>query len=83
VVAGDRRIGVGGLGDAPLAAHRTHCFSVDGELLGSRLSIMTDDPDAVLSNLRAVSSCPCAYPIPYNVNTCPGVEGAAGHPNCG
>jgi hypothetical protein len=76
-------IGVGGLGDAPLTPVRTHCISVEGDLLGSRLAIVALESDAVLTNLRAVSSCPCPYPIPYNVNTCPGVEGAAGHPNCG
>ena len=73
-------IGVGGVGDAPLTRVRTHCFSVDGELLGSRLAIVPLDPDAIISNLRPVASCPCPYPIPYNVNTCPGVEGAAGTP---
>lgn len=76
-------MGIGGVGDAPLARVRTHCFSIDGSLLGSRIAVVARDRDAVISNLRAVSSCPCPYPIPYNVNSCPGVQGSAGHPNCG
>lgn len=75
-------LGIGGIGDAPLTKVRTHCFSVDGALLGSHIAVVGRD-GAVVSNLRAVSACPCPYPIPYNVNTCPDVEGSAGHPNCG
>jgi hypothetical protein len=76
-------LGIGGENGQPLAQVRTHCFTVPGDLLGSRLAIVPTASDAVVTNLRAVSSCPCSYPIPYNVNTCPGVEGSAGHPNCG
>jgi hypothetical protein len=76
-------LGIGGVGDAPLTPIRTHCFSVPGDVLEGRLSVVALDPNAHISNLRAVSSCPCAYPIPYNVSSCPGVNGGGGHPNCG
>ena len=76
-------LGIGGVGDAPLTRVRTHCFSVPGELLGSWLAIVALDRDASITNLRAVSSCDCAYPMPYNANSCAGIEGGGGHPNCG
>jgi hypothetical protein len=76
-------LGIGGVGDAPLTPVRTHCFSVPGSVLGNRLAIVALDPSAHIANLRAVSTCPCAYAIPYNVSSCPGVNGGGGHPNCG
>jgi hypothetical protein len=65
----------------PRGAVSTHCFSVDGRFLQSRLSVYYYG-QAHFSNLRVVSSCPCTRQIPYNTETCPPPNGSAGAPNC-
>jgi hypothetical protein len=67
--------------DSPPGSIRTQCFSVDGRFLQSRLAV-NYYPEGHFSNLRVVSSCPCARQVPYNTETCPPPNGSAGAPNC-
>jgi hypothetical protein len=73
------------LGITPLARYRTLCFSIPGRYLASRLAVIPNSTDVDVTNLRRVTSCPCAYPLPYNItSTCPSPpQGAAGNPGCG